>query len=625
VARDEFDAALAGFRRWTKTTQRKLAGEPGADVGEMRVLLDLMRDRLGVEGPGGLRRGDVEELLLRIYPRTITVLDPADTEDTVPALRDFLAYLADRGELPQGGARVLERELDRVAPRFAEAVMDPANWGMARSIVQAMAADGVDLGDQSAVDRWIVGYNARVGIDDRHGVGPCDDEDVGVDLKEAFGLPDELPPMRLPAAAELAGMARRAPMVGRLTALAEWVGAGRAVTEDAELVPDEAERAAAALGVPRLEHLWRLALDAGFIELDDDETHAVRGETARAWPDSGDAEVLETWDALLGLVLGGTLDAAASLDPRRSRELDFAGHGAALAVMLFLARSDGVPVGEASEVIRDASVAELAPDRAEKAWRSWVRAHGDPARLLLDRLADLGAVRVSAREEGEVARLTPLGLASIRTQFAGSGIDIPLLPPPAEMTAADLLAMADGASDGEFQAETAGWLAHRTPECAARDLLSAGARSGPAARMLAVAVVTELGTAAGPAWQEALGQPELRGYAKATLAMLAGAEPPDLDLTEDDLAWMLTDGLVVDGWGDTGDDAGHEPAALAQRLSEAVPAGRELAAFEMMARVPHPDAAAVLTVIGRHHPDKNIAKAARKAAYKAASRRAAGR
>jgi len=82
---------------------------------------------------------------------------------------------------------------------------------------------------------------------------------------------------------------------------------------------------------------------------------------------------------------------------------------------------------------------------------------------------------------------------------------------------------------------------------------------------------------------------------------------------------------VVDGWGDTGDHAGHEPAALARRLSEAVPAGRELAAFEMMARVPHPDATAVLTVIGRHHPDKNIAKAARKAAYKAASRRAAGR
>ena len=55
------------------------------------------------------------------------------------------------------------------------------------------------------------------------------------------------------------------------------------------------------------------------------------------------------------------------------------------------------------------------------------------------------------------------------------------------------------------------------------------------------------------------------------------------------------------------------------------PQTRETAAFEMMARVPHPYAANVLTVIGRHHPDKKIAKVARKSAYKAASRQAARR
>ena len=54
-----------------------------------------------------------------------------------------------------------------------------------------------------------------------------------------------------------------------------------------------------------------------------------------------------------------------------------------------------------------------------------------------------------------------------------------------------------------------------------------------------------------------------------------------------------------------------------------IPAGQEPAVFEIMARVPHPDAAGVLTVIGRHHPDKKIAKAARKSAYKAASRQVA--
>jgi hypothetical protein len=125
---------------------------------------------------------------------------------------------------------------------------------------------------------------------------------------------------------------------------------------------------------------------------------------------------------------------------------------------------------------------------------------------------------------------------------------------------------------------------------------------------------------------------ELRGYAKAALATLAmggdgdpaTAMPSRLELADDDLAWVITDALVADGWDDV-DDVEYEPAVLAKRLCEVIPAGREPAAFEMMARVPHPDAASVLTVIGRHHPDKKIAKAARKSAYKAASRQAAQR
>src|SRR5208282_4780532 len=126
------------------------------------------------------------ELLLRFYPRKITVLDRAATEDTIPAMRDFLAYIAERGEMPEGTARTLERELDRIAPRFADAVMDPSNWGMARSFVQAMVADGVDLDDQAAVDRWIATQNVRAALED--GVGPYDeeDEDEDLDIKEAF-------------------------------------------------------------------------------------------------------------------------------------------------------------------------------------------------------------------------------------------------------------------------------------------------------------------------------------------------------------------------------------------------------------------------------------------------------
>ncbi len=626
MTEDPFDAALAGFERWTATTKRKLSTDP---VGEAETLLDLMRDYLDVEGPADLGEGDLRELLLRIYPRKMTVFDAADTENTMPAVRDFLAYLAERGEIPEGTARALERELDEIAPRFTDVMMDPSNWGMAGSLVHAMAAAGVDLNDQAAVDRWIAGYNAGLELGDAEDY----EDDEHVDLKEAFGLPDQMAPLRLPAPPELAALARQAPLMAQLRRLAWWLGAGRAVTEDEELARGDAAEAAAELGVDvaRLPHLWWLALDAVFIELDEEETHAIPGESAHAWDEGDEDEVLDIWEMMFALVIGDTLDAAASLDPDRSGELDFSGHGAALAVTLFLTRPDGLPVAEVSEVIRAATTEELPPARAEEAWQSWVGAHGDPARLLLDLMAELRAIEIADAEDGPAARLTPLGLAAVRTQLAESGVEIPLLPPTEQMTAAQLIAMADGASEEEFTAETAAWLSHQIAEPAARELLAVAAASDPASRILAVGVVvTELGALAEPVWREALGQVELRGYAKAALATLPGGDPaaaslPGLEPDHHDLAWMITDALAAEGWDDLSDAAGREPEVLAKSLGEAIPAGQELTMFELMARVPHPDAADVLTVIGRHHPDKRIAKLARKSAYKAASRQAAQR
>ena len=623
MTKDPFDAALAGFQRWAATTKRKLSADP---VGEVETLLDLMRDYLDVESPADLGEGDLRELLLSIYPRKITVFDAADTADTVPAVRDFLAYLAERGEIPEGTARALERELDEIAPRFTEEMLDPSNWGMAGSLVHAMAAAGVDLDDQAAVDRWISGYNAHLGE-----IGDEEDEDEDlVDLKEAFGLPDQMAPLRLPDPSDLATLARHAPLMAQLRKLAWWLGAGRAVTEDEELASGDAAEAAGELGVDgaRLPHLWWLALDAAFIELDEDETHAIPGESAEAWDEGDDDEVLDIWEMVFALVVGDALDDAASLDPDRSGELDFSGHGAGLAVTLFLARPDGLSVAEVSEVIRAAATDELPPAHAEKAWQSWVRAHGDPARLLLDLMAGLHAIEIADAEDGPVARLMPLGLAAIRAQLVKSGVEIPLLPDTEHMTAAQLIAMADGASEEEFTAETAAWLSYRIAEPAARELLAVAAVSDPASRILAVSVVvTELGALAEPVWRESLDRLELRGYAKAALATLPGRDPavaslPGLEPDDQDLAWMITDTLAAEGWDDLSDDAGHEPEALAKRLGEAIPAGQELAVFELMARVPHPDAADVLTVIGRHHPDKKIAKLARKSAYKAATRAA---
>jgi hypothetical protein len=660
VASDRVDATLTGFTRWARAGPRKLSGDLDADVEELRLVLDLLRDHVGVDDAADLGPGDLSELLLRVYPRRVTVLDAEGTADTIPALRDLLAFLADTGAVGAEAAKQLGRELDEVGPRFADAVMDPENWGMARSITQAMARDGVDLDDQDAVDRWIARYNQRMGAgDDENLFGGADEynddledfdlDDVDLDLKEAFGLPDRLPPLHLPAESELAAMSRAAPLLARARMLAEWVAPGREVTEDGELTAEDTIAAARELGmpvpvkadtgpeavagmpdppavtsmddVPELARLWDIAFDAGFLELGLDGDRMQPGEVMDRWPGGTDEEVLEVWSTTLPCVLN-RLEDDADLDDRLGELLDFTDAGWGLMVMLFLAKGEGVQVRETSDIIRRAATDELAPDQAEEAWQAWTQAHGDPVEYLLGMLRELGAVSLPdqppdrSAEDGPVARLTPLGTWAMRELLLEDDVEIPLLPPTDQMTAADLLAAAEGLDAEEFEAETTAWLQLRAPDVAARELLAVAADGSPAERLLAVGAAQKLGAAAEPAWRDSLGRPELRPYAKIALTEIGGGDPgvtmlPGLEPEAGDIAWMLTDTLMA-----TCDD----PDKLPQQIRDSIPPGQEQQAFDAISQSRHPDAASVLSLIGKHHPDKQIAKAARKSAYKIASR-----
>jgi hypothetical protein len=467
-----------------------------------------------------------------------------------------------------------------------------------------------------------------------------DDDDFGyedIDIKEALGLPDALPPIRLRPLSQLAAMARTAPVARQLAALAEWVGKdGRAVDDVGDLTPEGQAEAAAALGVDAedLAFLWEYALGVEWLTFDaDDEDRIVPGETADEWASGDDASVLTAWSATLAAVLGETLELyGPELDEEEEDEepeFDFTGQGMAIAILLFLARREGLTVDEFAEVLWEnaagghdeddaAAHAEIAEARAE-----WEAEYGDAARLLLDQLASTLAVT----EEDEVVRLTPLALAALHEQLVEAGVEIPLLPQTAaEMSGAELLAMAGGVSDTEFEAEVDAWTAARGTDAAARELLELAAISDPGERMLAVAAVTRIGPAAEPAWRASLAVPGVGSYAKVALAQLAGYDiagapegglPPELELGPDDLAWVATDLLAL-----AVDEEFPDPEDLAVSFREAVPAGQENLVFEGMARSSHPDVESVLNHLGEYHPDKQVAKAARTAAHKVSSNRA---
>jgi hypothetical protein len=627
MAKDLTDAISAEFSRWAAAPGRELSGEPDADAAEVELLLGLLRDHLGLDDPARLKPGDLEELLLDVYPRKVTVFDAADVQDTVPAVRDLLAFLAGTGRLTAAAAQKLGRELDRVAPRFTDAVMDPSRWGMARSLTQAMVTEGVDITDSAAVQEWIAAYNANA-------ADSLQDWDLDEDenLKEAFGLPDRLPALRLPPLDELAALARKSPLLARAVRLAEWAGPHRAVEQQGELTAADTIAAAAELGietgdpaavttlsdVPELAHLWDLTLDAGFLEDegDDDNPLVTTGEATRLWHGGTDLETLAIWSEALTFLMTESLVIDADLDEDLGVDLDFYGAGVGMVTALFLARSEGVPVTLADEVIRAGATDELPAAEAARTWAAWTRTHGEPASVLLRRLGELGAVRLDDEDEGQVARLTPLGSWAVREELIASGVDVPLLPPPAEMTAAELAGAAEGASEEEFAAEAAAWLALRDPGPAAGELLDVARDGGSRERMAAVTAVRGLGAAAEPSWQAALDVPALRPYAKMALTEIVGGPRPELEQDPGDMAWLLVDLLAA-----TGEAA--EPGELAAELAGWMVPGTEEALFDAMSRLRHPDAAAVLTLIGEQHPDKKVAKAARRYAYKASSRAAA--
>ena len=67
------------------------------------------------------------------------------------------------------------------------------------------------------------------------------------------------------------------------------------------------------------------------------------------------------------------------------------------------------------------------------------------------------------------------------------------------------------------------------------------------------------------------------------------------------------------------------PQEIAAQFSEAIPEGEESWIFGLMSQSSHPDVAQVLTVLGRYHPDRRIAKDARRAARVAARNRTVAR
>src|SRR5580700_1017774 len=486
-----------------------------------------------------------------------------------------------------------------------------SSGGSLSGLAGQILREAVRAYDTDDIERLVVGYNPVLAAWNTGMFAAAGDmtgsfrtigfaavgQDPEVSLSRVFRLGKRLPAVRLPAAAELAVQARSAPLMARLEALASWLGQdGRPVTPADELLPADAAEAARVMGIgpEHLPYVWEYALTARWVEFEDGpgegQSRAVPGFTAWRWAGGDDVSTLRAWTVVFSSVLAQAMEVSADLDPRAAKKLKFQGQGVVVAVLLFLDRRTGMTASGMRDVVRAGALSGRKSARARRPWDAWIRDHGDPVRWLLFELAALRAVELPPVADGNV-QLAPLALWSLREQLRLEGIEIPQIT----------------AMKGAVRA--------------ARDLLAFAAFSGPQLRLVAVNLTRRLGSGAQQAWRDAMQRPELRGYARIALSVLA-ADLPDntvplvLEPDPDDLTWVATDLLAL-ACGEEDPD----PDEIAAQFAEAVPPGEEAWLIDQMSRGSHPDVVQVLTVLGRYHPDRRVAKLARRAAREAARNR----
>ncbi|MFJ5274025.1 hypothetical protein [Streptomyces sp. NPDC088358] len=463
-----------------------------------------------------------------------------------------------------------------------------------------------------------------------------------------------LPPVRLTSEAELARDALATPLLSRAARLARWAGPDTRVGAGGELVEEQLAEAADALGLSGddaaalASEAWRIAVDAGLVEIvDEDEGTVAAGADLALLTSGGPQDVLGVWLVALEAVLadasvpdldelaaaveeGGELDLS-SLDWDPEAEAEFL-DGVLGNLYLLTVSDDGegpvpLPALAASMIVPD-DMGDPSNDVLEQVSDAMMRLD-DQFRLLepvglvdfqpVDEalMADTDEEPAGPLDETDVSRygmvqLTPLGLYGLRARLLEAGFSVPAVGDLADKGADALLDSTGVFPPAAARAETEQWLARREPLASARELLAAargGDAGAPLRRLRCQQALSLVGMEAEPALRDVLDDAELGGLARVWLSEHGAVDVPPP--SEAMIFWLTIDTVAAQL-------AAEGNSAELQGLVEGL-AQQHGGFFAAAWRVDHPATPDVLEAMGRLHPDKKVAKEARKAAFKARS------
>jgi hypothetical protein len=128
---------------------------------------------------------DVQQIVTGLFPRKISLSSEDEAEEAIPELIAFWQFL--KREYKLSTADDILTYLRKIEPEFKDMMMDPANFGMAKSFFMMGQSSGYDMTDEAEAGRFINIYNAGLLAQGSGGL-PLPDQD------EIFGLLGGGPP-----------------------------------------------------------------------------------------------------------------------------------------------------------------------------------------------------------------------------------------------------------------------------------------------------------------------------------------------------------------------------------------------------------------------------------------------
>ncbi len=418
--------------------------------------------------------------------------------------------------------------------------------------------------------------------------------------RERFGEEThKLPSVRLAPREELANLARVAPLLRAARDMDEWAAMAGVLETSPELDPGMAAVAASALDLAQREVVaaWQVVVAT--------RTPSVphwRHESLAALLAGGSAEsVLDAWETALAVML-----ASEELDGIATALYTVGGPVAIDGLFDAYASAAGFRGQPGSPDDADADDAKAGPSLLDHTPSD----HGAALSQALETLADLAVVELGTEEaDGSLTvALSPLGTWGVHRRLRAQGWHVPVLGEAARYDAPGLLAALANCDAEDGEAEITTWLAARDPVQAAIALIEAAADGSPGQRGAAFAVLDRIGLAALDVVTAAIDHPLLRAHAAVWLL----EHGQDVRLDPADRTWLLVDlgaGLLEEA----------APQDVVAELLPNLPTEDQAEIVAGLWQVSHPGVTGLLTALSDHHPDPAVARAARKAAFKARS------